>query len=117
MVLVACEESGRVTEALRKFGVVAYSCDISPTSGNHPEWHLQGKVEDIIGEKRWRAVIGFPPCTHLASSGARLFKQKRLDGRQNEAITFFLLLTNKPIFCIENPIGIMSSVFRKPGHH
>ena len=114
-ILVACEESQAVTKALRRLGHQAYSCDISPCSGGHPEWHLQQNVFDIIHQP-WDMMIAFPPCTHLAVSGARHFKQKQADGRQQAAIDFFMALVNAPIPCIaiENPVGIMSTKFRKP---
>lgn len=113
-ILVACEESQVVTEAFRLKGHEAYSCDIEPCSGNHPEWHLQQDVLPLLKIK-WDMVIAFPPCTHLAVSGAAWFKQKRLDGRQQQGIDFFMRFTN--LNCptaIENPIGIMSKVYRKP---
>jgi hypothetical protein len=113
-VLVACEESQVVTIEFRKMGIEAYSCDIIPCSGGHPEWHLQKDVISILKQK-WDMIISFPPCTHLSVSGARWFKQKREDGRQQEAIEFFLRFTK--LDCkssIENPIGIMSSIYRKP---
>lgn len=88
-ILVACEESQRVTIELRKLGHEAYSCDIEPCSGGHPEWHLQQDVLPLLKEK-WDMILAFPPCTHLAVSGARHFEAKRADGRQREAIDFFL---------------------------
>lgn len=114
-ILVACEESGIVTKALREKGVRAFSCDIEPTSGEHPEWHIQKHVESIL-HIHWTAIIGFPPCTHLASSGARWFKEKRADGRQQQAIDFFFWLARSQshFTAIENPIGIMSTEYRKP---
>ena len=114
-VLVACEESQAVTTAFREYGIEAYSCDIDPCSGGRPEWHLQCDVADILGSG-WDMMIAFPPCTHLAVSGARWFPQKRADGRQQKAIEFFMMLANAPIpkIAIENPIGIMSTMYRKP---
>ena len=79
-ILVACEESQAVTKHLRVLGHEAFSCDILPCSGGHPEWHYQQDVFEVI-EKGWDVMIAFPPCTHLASSGARHFKQKIADGR------------------------------------
>jgi len=114
-VLVACEESQAVTREFRKLGHEAYSCDIEPCSGGHPEWHLQQSVIPLLSES-WDMIIAFPPCTHLAVSGARYFEQKRKDGRQQEAINFFMLFAHhlcKKI-AIENPVGIMSSAWRKP---
>lgn len=115
-VLCACEESQAVCKEFRKLGHEAYSCDIEPCSGGHPEWHLQQDVKEILGGA-WDLVIAFPPCTHLASSGARWFKQKQADGRQQQGIDFFMLFTDLPHIpkiAIENPIGIMSTKYRKP---
>ena len=114
-VLVACEESQSVTIELRKLGHEAYSCDIEPCSGGHPEWHLQQDVIPLLKEK-WDMIIAFPPCTHLAVSGARHFEQKIKDGRQQEGIDFFMQFVNAdcPRIAIENPIGIMSTKYRKP---
>ena len=114
-ILVACEESQAVCKAFRKEGHQAYSCDILPCSGGHPEWHFQGSVVPLLGIK-WDMIIAFPPCTHLAVSGARHFKQKIADGRQQEAIDFFMLFANANCdkIAIENPVSIMSSKWRKP---
>lgn len=114
-ILVACEESQAVTIELRRLGHEAYSCDIIPCSGGHPEWHIMQNVLPLLNgnssfktmdgteqsiETRWDMIIAFPPCTHLAVSGAAWFEQKRKDGRQQEAI--------------ENPVGIMSRIYKKP---
>lgn len=114
-ILVACEESQAVTIELRKLGHEAYSCDIVECSGGHPEWHLQQDVIPLLNEK-WDMIIAFPPCTHLAVSGARYFEQKRKDGRQQQGIDFFMEFTkaNCEKIAIENPIGIMSTYYRKP---
>lgn len=114
-ILIACEESQRVCIAFRNKGHEAYSCDILPCSGGHPEWHIQDDVLSILNDS-WDMVIGFPPCTHLASSGARFFAKKKVLGIQQNAIDFFLTLANAnaPKIAIENPVGIMSSHFRKP---
>jgi site-specific DNA-cytosine methylase len=114
-ILVACEESQAVTIELRRLGHEAYSCDIIECSGGHPEWHLQQDVIPLIKEP-WDMIIAFPPCTHLAVSGARHFEQKRKDGRQQRGIDFFMMFANAdcPRIAIENPVGIMSSVWRKP---
>ena len=142
-VLVACEESQAVCIAFRELGHEAYSCDIIECSGGHPEWHIQqdvlpllngncdfltidGKPHSIIG--KWDMIIAFPPCTHLAASGARHFEQKRKDGRQQQGIDFFMKFAKADCekIAIENPVGIMSTHFRKPdqiiqpyqfGHH
>jgi site-specific DNA-cytosine methylase len=96
-------------------GHEAWSCDILPTSGNHPEWHLQQDVAPLLSET-WDMIIAFPPCTHLAVSGAKYFEQKRKDGRQHQGIDFFMMFANIecPRVAIENPIGIMSTHWRKP---
>jgi hypothetical protein len=114
-VLLACEESQAVTKELRRLGHDAYSCDIMPCSGGHPEWHIQDDVLTVLGMP-WDMMIAFPPCTHLASSGARWWKQKQEDGRQQAAIGFFMALAKAdiPKIAIENPVGIMSTVWRKP---
>lgn len=114
-VLVACEESQAVTIEFRKLGIEAFSCDIQDCSGGHPEWHLKEDVLKVINDG-WDMMIGFPPCTHLAVSGAAWFEEKRKDGRQQEGIDFFMALVNAPIekIAIENPVGIMSKIYRKP---
>lgn len=134
-VLVACEESQRVCTAFREKGHNAFSCDILPCSGGHPEWHCRGDVLNILngsGNKqeyfctqdnkshklptKWDLIIAFPPCTHLAVSGARYFEEKRKDGRQKQGIDFFMEFTKADCdkIAIENPIGIMSTHYRKP---
>ena len=114
-ILIACEESQVVTKEMRAFGIEAYSCDIEPCSGGRSEWHIQGDVSPLL-EQEWDMIIAFPPCTHLAVSGAAWFEQKRKDGRQQEGIDFFMIFANAKCdkIAIENPIGIMSSVWRKP---
>lgn len=113
-VLVACEYSGRVRDAFRSAGHDAWSCDLLESerdTGNH----IIGNVLDHLN-CGWDLMIAHPPCTHLAVSGARHFEAKRADGRQQEAIEFFLALARAPIprIAIENPVCIMSSVWRKP---
>ena len=114
-ILVACEESQAVTKRLRALGHEAYSCDIQECSGGHPEWHIFGDVVPEL-EKPWDMIIAFPPCTDLAVSGAAWFEQKRKDGRQQSSIDFFMLFANANCerIAIENPVGIMSSQWRKP---
>jgi len=113
-ILIACEESQVVCTAFRKLGFEAFSCDIEPCSGNHPEYHIQDNVVNLLRES-WDLVISFPPCTHLAVSGARYFAQKRLDGRQRRGIEFFMEFTKLACpWAIENPVGIMSTIYRKP---
>jgi hypothetical protein len=113
-ILVACEYSGRVREAFRKLGHDAWSCDLLPSDDNSP-YHIQGDVLEILGDG-WDMMIAHPPCTHLAVSGAKHFEQKRKDGRQQEGIDFFMEMINAPIekICVENPVCIMSTVYRKP---
>jgi site-specific DNA-cytosine methylase len=114
-VLIACEESQAVTKEMRALGIEAYSCDIEPCSGGHPEWHIQGDVTPLL-EQEWDMIIAFPPCTHLAVSGAAWFEQKRKDGRQQQGIDFFMIFANAKCdkVGIENPVGVMSSMWRKP---
>ena len=105
-----------MTSALRRMGHDAYSCDLLPTSGRHPEWHIRADALEVckIG---WDMVIAFPPCTHLAVSGATWFEEKQRDGRQQMGIGFFLAFTaldHIPKVAIENPVGIMSRLYRKP---
>lgn len=115
-VLIACEESQTVCKAFRELGHEAYSNDIIECSGGHPEWHLQMDCFEAIKLMDWDLMIAHPPCTHLAVSGAKHFKIKREDGRQNDAINFFLKLYRSDVdrIAIENPVGIMSSHLRKP---
>lgn len=114
-ILLACEESQSVTIEMRRLGHEAFSCDLLPCSGNHPEWHLQQDVTELLKQK-WDLIIAFPPCTHLAVSGARHFPEKIADGRQQSAIDFFMMFVNSDCdrIAIENPIGIMSKKYRKP---
>jgi len=114
-VLIACEESQTVCKAFRAKGHEAYSCDILPCSGLCPEWHIEGDVLPIL-EQEWDMIIAFPPCTHLACSGARHFAQKIADGRQQQGIDFFMKFVNVKCdkIAIENPVGIMSTKYRKP---
>lgn len=124
-ILVACEESQAVTNELRRLGHEAYSCDIIPCSGGHPEWHIMQDVLPLLngvcsfwtqsGHKRqiaqkWDMIIAFPPCTHLAVSGARHFEKKRADGRQRDGVEFFCQFLNADCerIAIENPVGVMS---------
>lgn len=111
--LVACEKFGRVRDALRARGIDAVSCDVEPTRA--PGTHIQADVLTVLRDG-WDLLIAFPPCTDLAASGARHFAAKRADGRQQRAIEFFLALAEAGIArrCIENPVGIMSTRFRRP---
>lgn len=123
-ILVACEESQEVCKAFRRKGHNAFSCDIIECSGGHPEWHIKGDVIPFLNgnctfktmdglehkiDGKWDMIIAFPPCTHLAVSGARHFEKKREDGRQREAIEFFGTILNADCdkISIENPVGII----------
>lgn len=114
-VLIACEWSGAVRDEFFERGHDVWSCDLLPGEGRHPYRHLQQDVRTLL-EEQWDLIIAFPPCDHLAVSGARWFKDKRKDGRQQQGIDFFLLFTDVQCdkVCIENPVGIMSSHYRKP---
>jgi site-specific DNA-cytosine methylase len=115
-VLIACEFSGIVREAFKKQGHDAWSCDLLPTEipGNHITGDVLRYLRGFMG--CWDLMIAHPPCTHLAVSGAKWFKQKQADGRQQQAIDFFMALvnTNIPHICVENPVSIMSTKYRKP---
>jgi hypothetical protein len=110
-ILIACEESGIVRTEFTKLGADAWSCDILPSA--NPGNHLQCDVREVLNDG-WDAMIAFPPCTHLAASGARWFKYKERE--QKDALEFVKLLMNAPIYkiAIENPIGIISTGIRKP---
>lgn len=110
-VLVACEYSGIVRDAFISCGHTAMSCDLLPTESPGP--HYQGNVMDIINDG-WDLMIAHPPCTHLAVSGARWFREKQKE--QAEALEFVRMLMEVkiPKICIENPISIISSKIRKP---
>jgi hypothetical protein len=112
-VLVACEYSGRVRDAFIERGHQAVSCDILPSEKPGP--HYERDVRPLI-DQAWDLIIAFPPCTHLASSGAKHFEAKRRDGRQQAAIDFFMLFATAAALkvAIENPIGVMSTAWRKP---
>lgn len=142
-VLVACEESQRVCTAFREKGHNAFSCDILPCSGGHPEWHIQMDVLKIINPEwyygrwgitpsisfetmdgeyhqfdgKWDLIIAFPPCTHLSSSGQWAYSKGFKDvSLREEAAAFFMMFANADCerIAIENPVGIMSSRWRKP---
>ena len=127
-ILVACEESQAVTIELRKLGHEAFSCDIIKCSGGHPEWHIMQDVLPLLNGRcsfktmdgiehsidgKWDVIIAFPPCTHLAVSGAAWFEKKRNDGRQKDAIEFFCQFLNADCdrISIENPVGIISGKY------
>lgn len=115
-VLIACEESQAVAVEFRKLGHKAYSCDIEPCSGGHRKWHIQEDVLNILDWPMWDMILAFPPCTHLSVSGARWFGEKRRTGQQQAGIDFFMKFANCNCqkVAIENPIGIMSTKWRKP---
>lgn len=120
-ILVACEESQAVTIELRKLGHEAYSCDIIPCSGGHPEWHLQQDVTPLLREK-WDMIIAFPPCTYLSNAGARhLYPKKgQLDeerykkGLEGKAFLMQFINADCPRIAVENPVS--SKVFDMPQH-
>lgn len=137
-ILVACEESQAVAIELRSLGHTAYSCNIIPCSGGHPEWHIQSDVLPLLNgfvkfqtangaehsvDGRWDMIIAFPPCTFLTVTGNRWFNVERYGDKaiqrykdRAEAIKFFMAFANADCdkIAIENPVGIMSSEWRKP---
>jgi len=135
-VLIACEESQVVCKEFRKLGHEAFSCDILPCSGGHPEWHIHGDVLDVLETRRcfletrkviwiknWDLMIAHPPCTYLSTAGVRWFNEERYGKKaierkrlRDEAIKFVLKLFNCkiPKIVIENPRGYLSSMWRKP---
>lgn len=123
-VLVACEESQEVCKAFRALGHEAYSCDIQPCSGGHPEWHIQVDALELL-KLKWDLIIAHPPCTYLTNAGNKWFKaefKERFPDREKqreEAIEFFMAFweADCPRVAIENPQGIMSSRFRKPDQY
>lgn len=131
-ILIACEESQAITKEFRLLGYEAFSCDLLPCSGGHPEWHIQGDVFDVI-DQGWDLMIAHPPCTFLSSSGAAWYyhpedKHLPIDQRRphpnypnrnkdrQDAIEFVLRLSEAkiPRIAIENPIGSLSTAWRKP---
>lgn len=124
-ILVACEESQTVTKALRGLGHEAYSCDLEPCSGGKPEWHIQGDALLEAYSGKYDMMIAHPPCTYLTVTGNKWMKSEFRDRFPNrvqqrkDAIAFFMALYNAPIekIAIENPVGIMSTEFRKPDQY
>jgi len=120
-ILVACEESQSITKELRDLGHEAFSCDILPCSGGHPEWHIQADVFTIVNQG-WDLMIAHPPCTYLSVSGARhLYNKdgsKNLERWENQkiALDFVQKLMDCPIprIAIENPVSVISTKIRKP---
>lgn len=131
-ILIACEESQATTKAFRNLGYEAYSCDLLPSSGGHPEWHFQCDIFEIINDG-WDLMIGHPPCTFVAGSSVQWlshpddkhlpFEERRphpkYPNRRDDmfkSVEFFKALYNAPIknIALENPVGLLSSLFRKP---
>lgn len=112
-VLVACEFSGRVRDAFLAIGHEAMSCDLLETEAPGP--HYRGDVRDVL-DYPWDLMIAHPPCTDLSVSGARHFAAKRMDGRQQAGASFAIMLgkADIPAICIENPVSVLSSLWRKP---
>ena len=118
-ILVACEFSGIVRDAFAARGHDAWSCDLMPseTVGKHFQADALTRVLHApFTHTRWNLIIAHPPCTHLSVSGARWFPAKRADGSQQRAIDFFMAMVSAPCerICVENPICIMSRIYRKP---
>lgn len=122
-ILIACEESQAVTKAFRKRGHTAYSCDMQSCSGGHPEWHFKGDVKFYL-DYEWDIVIAHPPCTFLTSSntyinrGCSKYTAEKAIILRYEAIDFFMMFTKlKCKWAIENPVGIMSTKYRRPDQY
>lgn len=130
-VLVACEESQRVCTEFRARGHEAYSCDLMSPTGGHEEWHIKGDVLPLLNGRcqfetmdgvrhgiasKWDMMIAFPPCTHLCSSGQWAYKKGKDFNLREEGAAFFMKIANADCekIAIENPVGIMSTRFRKP---
>ena len=120
-VLIACEESGVLLNSMLSDGIDAYSCDLLPTRSFRKDRHFQCDVVDLLTNKTmsnhdFDAIFAFPTCTDICVSGAKHFAAKRADGRQQKGIDFFMFFANHPakVKLIENPIGIMSTIYRKP---
>jgi len=122
-VLIACEESQEVTKEMRLLGIEAYSCDIEPCTGGHPEWHIQGDVLKLL-EQDWDLIIGFPPCTYLTNAGmCNLTRKNSTDEyradrlkKRDDALEFAKKIYDSkcPKVAIENGVGYLSTGFRKP---
>lgn len=113
-VLVACEESQAVTVELRAVGIEAYSCDLVPCSGGHPEWHIQGDALAVLNEG-WDMMIAHPPCTYLSYAGIGHWNKPGRAELREEAMRFFMELVNAPIprIAVENPFGLPNQAYRK----
>jgi hypothetical protein len=124
-VLVACEESQAVTKAFRAQGAEAFSCDLQECSGGHPEWHIRDNALDAIESEEWGLIIAHPPCTYLTAAGNRWMLPEYAERYPNrlrqraEAAEFFMRFANCNCkrFAIENPVGVMSSLWRKPDQY
>ena len=116
-VLISCEFSGIVREAFKAKGHYALSCDLLPTE--IPGNHYQGDARDLLIPGQWDLMIAHPPCTYLAVSGARWFKDEGREEKQEEALEFVRILLNAPIekICIENPVSIISTRIKKPSQY
>lgn len=138
MILIACEESQAVCIEMRAIGLEAYSCDIQECSGGHPEWHIMGDVIPLLNgfcrfhtmdgawhelDDRWEMIIAHPPCTYLTNTGNRWFNVERYGSKaiqrhkdRESAVDFFMAFANAdcPRIAIENPVGHMSTAWRKP---
>lgn len=121
-VLIACEESQAVTIEMRKIGIDAYSNDLLDCSGGKPEWHIRDDTIELLKQK-WDMIIAFPPCTYLTVTGNRWFDIERYGKKaveryrsREQAIDFFMNIANTDCekIAIENPVGVMSSNWRKP---
>jgi len=115
-ILVAFEESQEVTKAFRNLGFEAYSCDMQESSGNHPEWHIQGDAIKEAYSGKYTLMVAHPPCTRLTRRAQYWNVKNSLQVEKEQAIEFFITLSNAPIKykAIENPIGIMNSKYSKP---
>lgn len=116
-ILIACEESQAVTIAFRNLGFTAFSNDIIECSGGHPEWHIQGDAIEQAYSGKWDVMIAHPPCTHLATSGARWFTEgKKPWSWQDDALYFVFQLMSAPVvhIAVENPVSVISSKITKP---
>ena len=120
-VLIACEESQAVCKAFRERGHEAYSCDILPCSGGHPEWHIQGDVLELLNQS-WDMIIAHPPCTYFSLAGNCWFNESKYGDKARErkrqrkfAYDFFMKFVNAPCdkIAIENPLGTISTMYRK----
>ena len=121
-VLIACEESQAVCNEFRKLGFNAFSCDLLPCSGGHPEWHYQQDIFEVLHLKKWDFMLGHPECTRLTVTANKWYKPEyserfpTIHEDREKAVDFFMRLINADIkhIAIENPIGIMSTRYRKP---